>query len=920
MNGYFKLLNGLWISEIDGTGPYTFDGSGFIICGTQGSAVPGSPNAFFKLDSGFWTRNSDGSGPYVQISAGQFKLQSTGAGGGSGSVAWGGITGALSAQTDLNTALGLKAPLASPALTGSPTAPTQSQADNSTKLATTAYVDTLGATKANVVPLLTSNSATANTSLLQNAVSQGGYVAITTPGIYTINATINVPSNTSIYIGRGVKLVRLDGGSACTIFQNANPTTGNSNITILGEGVLYFNANGYAATYAANSVDCPFFSDLNSAAIPGIVESGGTIFSGSPFVHGIVMDNVDRFYIGGGLTLMQSDKYIVYGSQCTNFVIDNLDVYSDDTQNPANGSTLGRDGIHIQGNSHYGVIRNIRGTVNDDGMVLNTRDVGAWAATARATGNISDIQYENIALKNQRRSGSVIALYGGLDVGTVDVANTNGNDVAPAITAIASVSGAIYKVTTAAAHKMVPGQHFTIYGSNPTGFNTGAATFAAATLGVSIGTVLTAVNATNFTYMAPGGSGLTYVGSATLVRYYQLANLQVENARSVNGYAAPTVEMSVTTDSASNFGVIDNLVVKNATGLVTNAANTTGVVNGLLCRLYNSDFELLWTQNKGSHALFNSSNNFNLSGNSTWKNIYQAVPFLTDVNGFVWAAFNGAYQSLNINGVDVSPVSAGGGYDCAMGLGATGGTCVIENAVVRQADFHGDGFLFKTIGQADIGTINIVSPTLLSSASDTRCSLGAIDGVATSGSITISGLNLSQAWFAPIFAYYGSGVTMNLQGNRLTGNLSSQGGFIQYFVAGTIPVNDLGNTYGTATLFNINSSTATPQVRRAFTVPQVVAFSATPSLDCNLGNAVTLSTTLTAGVTWGAPTNVPPAGERVQVTMVQDGTGGRAVAWNAAYIFPTAWTNTGNTAGKTSSVTFISDGTKLIAAGANAWY
>ena len=35
----------------------------------------------------------------------------------------------------------LKAPLASPALTGNPTAPTQSAADNSTKIATTAYVD-----------------------------------------------------------------------------------------------------------------------------------------------------------------------------------------------------------------------------------------------------------------------------------------------------------------------------------------------------------------------------------------------------------------------------------------------------------------------------------------------------------------------------------------------------------------------------------------------------------------------------------------------------------------------------------------------------------------------------------------------------------------------------------------------------------
>ena len=42
---------------------------------------------------------------------------------------------------DLETKLALKAPLSSPAFTGTPTAPTLTAQDNSTKLATTAYVD-----------------------------------------------------------------------------------------------------------------------------------------------------------------------------------------------------------------------------------------------------------------------------------------------------------------------------------------------------------------------------------------------------------------------------------------------------------------------------------------------------------------------------------------------------------------------------------------------------------------------------------------------------------------------------------------------------------------------------------------------------------------------------------------------------------
>lgn len=51
--------------------------------------------------------------------------------------------------TSLQSTLDAKAPLASPAFTGTPTAPTQTQGNNSTRLATTAYVDALGATKAN---------------------------------------------------------------------------------------------------------------------------------------------------------------------------------------------------------------------------------------------------------------------------------------------------------------------------------------------------------------------------------------------------------------------------------------------------------------------------------------------------------------------------------------------------------------------------------------------------------------------------------------------------------------------------------------------------------------------------------------------------------------------------------------------------
>lgn len=56
-----------------------------------------------------------------------------------------GVTTKSPSEDAVFDALALKAPLASPALTGNPTAPTQTAADNSTKIATTAYADSAAA-------------------------------------------------------------------------------------------------------------------------------------------------------------------------------------------------------------------------------------------------------------------------------------------------------------------------------------------------------------------------------------------------------------------------------------------------------------------------------------------------------------------------------------------------------------------------------------------------------------------------------------------------------------------------------------------------------------------------------------------------------------------------------------------------------
>lgn len=54
--------------------------------------------------------------------------------------------------TNINVALSGKAPLASPAFTGNPTAPTQAAGNNSTRLATTAFVNTHAVARSTFTP------------------------------------------------------------------------------------------------------------------------------------------------------------------------------------------------------------------------------------------------------------------------------------------------------------------------------------------------------------------------------------------------------------------------------------------------------------------------------------------------------------------------------------------------------------------------------------------------------------------------------------------------------------------------------------------------------------------------------------------------------------------------------------------------
>jgi hypothetical protein len=122
------------------------------------------------------------------------------------SVAWGDITGTLSAQTDLQTALDLKAPLASPALTGTPTAPTATAGTSTTQLATTAFVTAVDILKAPIASPTFTGTPAAPTATAGTNTTQLATTAFVTNGLSTkanlasptFTGTVTIPVGASI--------------------------------------------------------------------------------------------------------------------------------------------------------------------------------------------------------------------------------------------------------------------------------------------------------------------------------------------------------------------------------------------------------------------------------------------------------------------------------------------------------------------------------------------------------------------------------------------------------------------------------------------------------------------------------------------------------------------------------------------------
>ena len=141
-----------------------------------------------------------------------------------------------------------QAPLASPTFTGTPAAPTPSSADNSTRLATTAYVQTGLATKAALAGSSGQVFSVANAASASQALplgqAQSTFAALAGSSTQTFSVANAVSSSQAVPLGQAQSTFAALAGSSAQTFS-VSPGASTNQAVNFGQFASSLSANGY---------------------------------------------------------------------------------------------------------------------------------------------------------------------------------------------------------------------------------------------------------------------------------------------------------------------------------------------------------------------------------------------------------------------------------------------------------------------------------------------------------------------------------------------------------------------------------------------------------------------------------------------------------------------------------------------------
>lgn len=188
-------------------------------------------------------------------------------------------------------------------------------------------------------------------------IAAGGDIRFIKPGIYLTDRTLVIPSFTRIWIGNGVT-IKLADNSNCNLFQNkaynGNSETPDEKIEITGSGEIDFNGKNQKTLGLKRMC--------------------------------IILKNIKDLYIGGGIKVLNSNKYAWLVAKVDKFTADglNFDTYS--------------DGLHCQSPIHYAYIRNLKGKTGDDMLAFTIGDYEGYNISE--PGDFSNVDVAGLFCEN----------------------------------------------------------------------------------------------------------------------------------------------------------------------------------------------------------------------------------------------------------------------------------------------------------------------------------------------------------------------------------------------------------------------------------------------------------------------------------------------------------------------------------------
>lgn len=180
---------------------------------------------------------------------------------------------------------------------------------------------------------------------------------------YSISKTLRVHSNQQLLLPR-YAVIRMADKSNCFMLANADPDTGNCNFTVEG-GIWDYNNLGQGPN--------PFHNPH-----PDHPDYIGFMF---------YFRNVQNFRFAH-MTLKDPINFCITLDIASYFTVEDITF----DFNYGNPWAENMDGVHLDGNCHYGVIRNCKGTCYDDLIALN--------ADEGSNGPITHIEVDGIFCEN----------------------------------------------------------------------------------------------------------------------------------------------------------------------------------------------------------------------------------------------------------------------------------------------------------------------------------------------------------------------------------------------------------------------------------------------------------------------------------------------------------------------------------------